>query len=352
MKTILLIEDNLEVRENTAEILELANFNVISAENGKVGVAQAKENNPDLIICDIMMPELDGYGVLYLLGRDPQTSSIPFIFLTAKAEKSDVRKGMNLGADDYLTKPFDEMELLNAIESRLSKSEKFKQEFESNLQGIGSFIDEAKGIEELNKLSEERKSRVYKKKDTIFYEGDFAGAIYFINRGKIRTFKMNDQGKEYSTNLFKNGDFIGYLSVLEGDEYLTSAEAIEDTEVLKIPKEDFVELINKNRDVAARFIKILAHNVASKEKQLLELAYQSVRKRVANALVKLEKKYREKEGENFQIAISRSDLASMVGTSPETTIRTLSEFKDEKLIEIKGSKITIVQPEKLANLKY
>ena len=95
-RKILIIEDNLEVRENTAEILELADFEVITAENGKIGVALAKEHLPDIILCDIMMPELDGYGVLHILSKNEATASIPFIFLTAKAEKSDFRKGMSL----------------------------------------------------------------------------------------------------------------------------------------------------------------------------------------------------------------------------------------------------------------
>jgi DNA-binding response OmpR family regulator len=124
MKKLLLIEDDQIMRENTAEILELSNFKVEVAENGKVGVKKAKEFNPDLIVCDIMMPELDGYGVLHMLSRDPSTSTIPFIFLTAKAEKSDIRRGMELGADDYLTKPFEEMDLLNAIDARLKRHEK------------------------------------------------------------------------------------------------------------------------------------------------------------------------------------------------------------------------------------
>ncbi|MFA7473916.1 MAG: response regulator, partial [Spirosomataceae bacterium] len=96
-KKILLIEDNADVRENTQEILELSGYKVISAENGRVGAALAQTELPDLIICDIMMPELDGYGVLHLLGHSPETATIPFIFLTAKAEKSDMRKGMLLG---------------------------------------------------------------------------------------------------------------------------------------------------------------------------------------------------------------------------------------------------------------
>src|SRR5687767_9896639 len=104
---ILLIEDNVEMAENISTILELAKYDVTHASNGKVGVDLAQRNHPDLILCDVMMPELDGYGVLHILNNNPDTASIPFIFLTAKADKTDFRAGMNLGADDYITKPFD-----------------------------------------------------------------------------------------------------------------------------------------------------------------------------------------------------------------------------------------------------
>src|ERR1700745_1655447 len=116
MKRILLIEDNQDVRENIAEILELANYEVLQAENGKTGVELAQKHpKPDLIICDIMMPVLDGYGVIHLLSKNQETASIPFIFLTAKTERGDFRKGMEMGADDYITKPFDDIELLRAV---------------------------------------------------------------------------------------------------------------------------------------------------------------------------------------------------------------------------------------------
>lgn len=351
-KTILLIEDNFEMRENTTEIMELANYTVITAVNGKDGVSKAKENLPDLIICDIMMPEMDGYGVLYILSKDPLTCAIPFVFLTAKAEKNEFRKGMNLGADDYVTKPFEEMELLSVIESRLERNELFKLGYEQNLQGVTNFIGEARGLSEFNKLSENKKVRTYHKKEIIFYEGDFANATFFVSSGKVRTYKINDDAKEYSIDLYGPGDFIGYLSILEGEEFKVSAEAMEDSEILKIPKEDFTDLLFKNRDVSNSFIKMLARNVLEKEEKLLSLAYDSVRKRVADALVVLQKKYNEKESEIFAISISRNELASMVGTSPETVIRTLSDFKEEKLIEVKGSKITIVKPNELAHLRF
>jgi DNA-binding response OmpR family regulator len=126
-KTILIIEDNLDIREGTQEILDLTGeYDVITAENGKIGVELAMKHQPDLILCDIMMPELDGYGVLYMLNKFENTMQIPFIFLTAKSERSDMRKAMEMGADDYLIKPFDDIELLNAIESRLRKREKLQ----------------------------------------------------------------------------------------------------------------------------------------------------------------------------------------------------------------------------------
>jgi len=120
-KTVLIIEDNNDIRENVVEILQLADYTVYEAQNGKVGVELALKYKPDIILCDIMMPELDGYGVLFILNKNPETAAIPFIFLTAKAERTDNRKGMEMGADGYLTKPFDDMELLNAIETRLKK---------------------------------------------------------------------------------------------------------------------------------------------------------------------------------------------------------------------------------------
>ena len=127
MKKVLVIEDNQDVRENIADILELENYKVITAENGKIGVEKAFQNVPDIIICDIMMPELDGYDVFKHLSVNPKMASVPFVFLTAKAEKEDMRKGMNLGADDYIIKPFDEHELLDAIESRLKKHDFLKK---------------------------------------------------------------------------------------------------------------------------------------------------------------------------------------------------------------------------------
>lgn len=121
MKKILLIEDNDDIRNNTAEILALSNYEVITAKDGKSGVENALKHLPDLIICDIMMPVLDGFGVLHGIQKNDSVKHVPFIFLTAKTERSEIRKGMESGADDYITKPFSGIELLNAVEGRLKK---------------------------------------------------------------------------------------------------------------------------------------------------------------------------------------------------------------------------------------
>lgn len=352
MKTILLIEDHPDMRENIAEILELSDYNVIKAENGKQGIQQAKEHHPDLIVCDIMMPEMDGYGVLRVLGKSPETAKIPFIFLTAKAEMSDLRKGMNLGADDYLTKPFDDVELLDSIEMRLKKSEIIEADFEPNSQGLDVFFTEAKSMDALQQLSQDREARQFKAKDVIFSEDSYPRHLLFVASGKVKTYKTNEDAKEYTTGLHKGGDFLGYIPLLKDSPHTESAIALEDTEILYIPKEDFYSLIYNNRDVSNKFISMLSNDLAEKEEQLLHLAYDTVRKRVADALLLLESKYQEKSDKPFSMPISRDNLASIVGTSKECVIRVLSEFKDDKLVETRMSKITIVNSEGLAKIKY
>jgi CRP-like cAMP-binding protein len=298
-----------------------------------------------------MMPVLDGHGVLHMLSKNEETSSIPFIFLTAKAERNDFRKGMEMGADDYLTKPFDDVELLNAIESRLKKNDILRKEFAKNFAGFSEFMNEAKGIESLNKLSENRDLRVYKKKEDIYLEGTYAKGIYFVNKGKIKSYQTNEFGKELITDLHKEGDFFGYLPLLQDEKYSRSASALEDSEIFMIPKDDFFSLIFKNAEVSRRFIEILSNSIRENEKQLVKLAYNSVRKRVAEALVKLSDKYKKEGDQTFSMNVSREDLANLVGTATETVIRTLSDFKDEKFVEVSGGTITILNYDKLSKMR-
>jgi len=351
MKTILLIEDNDDIRNNTAEILELSNYKVITAENGKIGVEKAIEHKPDLIICDIMMPLLDGYGVLHAIHKNEAIKNTPFIFLTAKTERSDFRKGMESGADDYISKPFSGTELLNAVDGRLKKLELLKQEFIPGLEGLERLMQTSGGKDVLHTLTEDRSINKYKKKQTIYSEGNHPNRLYYVIKGKIKAFKCNDEGKELVTELYSAGDFLGYVAMLEGTVYNDTAQAMEETELAVIPTEDFEELVNNNKEVAHNFMKLLAKNVSEKENQLLSIAYNSLRKKIADALLLLQKKYKLKDEPHFVININRESLANIAGTAKESLIRTLSDFRTEKLIDIeKDGSIIILNQKKLEQL--
>jgi CheY-like chemotaxis protein/CRP-like cAMP-binding protein len=351
MKSILVIDDNKDIRENTAEILDMAGYKTFTAENGKKGVDIALKEKPNVIVCDIMMPELDGYGVLHLLRKNVETQNTPFIFLTAKTERSDLRKGMEMGADDYITKPFEDIELLNAIETRLKKMEVLENVYSPTQQGISQFIKDVKDTGALSQLAEQYNIESYSKKQSLYQEGKRPRFLYFLMKGKVKGIKTHEDGKEYITDLFSQGDFIGYSALIEDKNYNDSAIILEEAEILMIPREDFLQMIYGDLNIAAKFIRIITQNVKDKEERLMNLAYSSLRKRVAKALVDIHSKFNP-NGESKPIEISREDIAHYVGTATESLIRTLSDFKSEKLVEIKEGKIAIANLEKLKNLLY
>jgi CheY-like chemotaxis protein len=341
MRKILIIEDNDDIREGTAEMLDLAGYETYTAKNGKIGVELAVKHFPDLILCDIMMPELDGYGVLYLLQKNPQTANIPFIFMTAKAERADMRKGMEMGADDYLTKPFDDVELFNAIESRLKKRQKptgFK----------AGAADKATLFEELKAKG---KTRVFANKQIIYIENDEPSYLYYLKKGQIKTYKRAKDGRELSSTLYKNGDFFGYESLCSGTNYADNAATLAESELILIAKADFMDYLLNHQEVASAFIGMLSGSVQDKEEQMLKLAYFSVRKRVAEALVQVAQKFGDSESDTCTLKISRDDLAALVGTASETVSRMLADFKEENLIEKTGNAIKIISIEKLKHIK-
>jgi CRP-like cAMP-binding protein/CheY-like chemotaxis protein len=336
MKKILLIEDNLDIRENTAEILELANYDVITAENGKRGVEAAKKELPDLILCDIMMPEMDGYGVIHILSKTPKTAHIPFIFLTAKADKVDIRKGMALGADDYITKPFDETDLLNAIEVRLNKTNAIQDAFKKFEESPKEQAQKILSLNELSELFKANEKKVYRKGQVLYTEGDTANTFFFIVSGKVKGIKTDSYGKVLVTNILKEGEFFGHIEILEDTKRKETVETIEETELIATDKAEFLKLLESNRNLATLFLKKLALDVHENEERLLKLAYASVRERTAETLLKLT----EKTG-STTISITREDLSNIVGTATESLIRTLSEFKEEGIISSKGREICV-----------
>jgi CRP-like cAMP-binding protein len=298
-----------------------------------------------------MMPELDGYGVLHMLRKNAETQNIPFIFLTAKTERGDFRKGMEMGADDYITKPFEDIELLNAVEVRLKKNEILGQQYNATPQGLTQFLKDVKDSGLVQKLSEQYDVESYDKKQMVYQEGKRPRFLYYLMKGKVKAYKMHEDGKEYITNLYSEGDFIGYTALIEEINYDDSASILEEAEIMHIPKEDFLQMVYGDISIASKFIHIMTQNVKEKEERLLNLAYSSLRKRVAKALVSIVEKFHIKEQVN-PIEISREDIAQYVGTATESLIRTLSDFKAEKLIEIRSGKIIVSNLEKLKNLLY
>ncbi len=348
---ILIIEDNSDIRENTAELLELSGYQVEKASDGIEGVRLAKSTLPDVVICDIMMPNLDGFGVLQVFSNHPELARIPFIFLTAKTDRADMRKGMEMGADDYLTKPFEEVELLRAIESRLKKQRPATVPAEVNPSEI-AFAEEALSFLDFENYDAEKKNQNLPKKALIYHEGDTPNRLYYLVRGKVKTYHTNREGKYFITAFVKPGEFFGFVDVLENQAYRESAEALEDVQILSIPVRDFKDKLTQNIHIEIHFRKALTGYLLTNEAILFSMAYQSLRKRVAQALTELVKTYGASTDGPVTMRLSREDLASRVGTATESVIRTLSDFKKEGLMDVKGGEMTILKPNELANLKY
>ena len=346
LKTVLIIEDHDDIRESTAEILELAGYHVLTAPEGKTGVELALKHIPNIIVCDIMMPILDGYGVLYLLSKHIETASIPLIFITAKAERADMRKAMEMGADDYITKPFDDIELLTAIESRFKKLEKGLGLAQQTLS-----VDEQENL--FKQFSEKGRERSYKRKQLVYQESDTPVYLYQVVKGNVRNYLFHKDGRELTTDVLKEGDFFGYECILMKTKYPDNAETLEETVLRLINKDDFYQLLEKNPSLNQRFIRLLSENIQKRDEQMLGFAYHSVRKRIANALVSVADKFKETPNADLcTIRISREDLASIAGTANETISRTLADFIDEGLLSKEGNSIIISSILDLRNVKH
>ncbi len=353
-KHVLLIEDDTVVRENTAEILEFADFEVSTASDGKDGVSKAKQIHPDIIVCDIMMPKLDGYGVYQILSKDESFKNTPFIFLTAKTNHVERRKGMELGADDYITKPFDESELLSAITVRLKKAEDHQKRkvpvppfavVSPSQSSDPSSVIKVATIKELIKIFCKRSAHVYQKGDSLYCEGNRSNHIFLVKKGHVKTFKTTEDGKELITAFYEDNQFIGYTSSLGDFPHTENAEAIEESKIIRIPKKEIIEIFSNNPHIALELIELMANNIRETKEKLLHVAYDSVRGRTAKSLLLLVQHDPLKK-----IIISRSDLANLTGIAKETLIRTLSDFKEEGLIETSRTYVKILDEEGLKRI--
>ena len=344
MKKILIIEEDAALRENTAKLLVLENFEVITAANGTEGIRLANESSPDIIICDILMPEKEGYNVLKELSSIDNTRHIPFIFLSAKTEHKEIRLGTDFGADDYIIKPFDKEELLSAIKSRMAKAQIL-----NNIKSIPQH-EQYKNIEDLKKyFADHGKLSHHLKGETIYKEGDRANKIFMIIKGLVKTHKMNQNGKKLITSIQKPDDFMGLTSFLDNNPYQESATVVEDTDLAGVNKQILKELLSENCDLSLELMNILADNLSDIKDNLLQMAYSSVSKKTAQTILQFAEVL--DKGPLGEIKISRSDLASVAGIAPESLIRTLSDFKKKGIVEIEGRNIKILKLHELQNLE-
>ncbi|SET36482.1 response regulator [Hymenobacter actinosclerus] len=347
MSLILLIEDHQVIRENTAQLLELAGYTVQTAANGELGVKQALASRPDLVVCDIMMPVLDGYGVLQIFNQHPQLTGVPFIFLTAKTDSADRRRGMALGADDYVSKPFEKADLLSAVSGRLSRFQQLQPEAGASGERLHQLLDEAQHTGSLASLSLDRKAHLIRRRQDIYLEGEESARLYFVQSGRVKTVKTTAGGKELIVGLHGPGEFFGYLPLLQNTPHCDSAIAVDETELLYIPKDDFMALLLRNPEVGRQFVQLLAGQVSGQAELLLALAYNSVRRRVADTLVQLHEQQAGTAAAEVGIQLTRDDMAAMVGTAPESLSRTLNEFRHDGLVELTPNTIRVLEPEKL-----
>ncbi|MBO6632498.1 MAG: response regulator [Psychroserpens sp.] len=349
MNKVLLIEDDQVLRENTAELLELSNFEVLTANNGLEGLKVANSESPDIIVCDIMMPRMDGYSVLEELTEKHSTKYIPFIFLSAKTERQDVRKGMNLGADDYITKPFTEDELISAIKSRLAKASILKDEREEPENLDIQTDNNLKTLNDLKNYFDDNGDLFsFNKNDVIYTEGQSSSYIYLILKGVVKCYIFDEKGKELTTALHKEDDLFGFTSFTQNIPYQETSTALKDTELVGITKTELGAVLAQNQKVTLELIQLLTDYLVGTKEQLLQMAYSSVQKKTAYTILKFAEKMNRKPED--PIKISRSDLASVAGIATETLIRTMTDFKKKGLIEMEGRNIKIVDLEKLRQM--
>lgn len=346
MKKILLIEEQQETANNLRELLSLSNYTVLSAADGRQGVRMAVAEKPDLVISDVDLPVLDGYGVIHALQQYPETRGIPVIILTTLTEKDDFRKAMMAGADDYLSKPYDGIELLRSIDTCLEKHRHRVLDHPSDAPAAPGTTE---GIEQAWHPGD-RDLRYLRKKTPLYSEGQRASRVWYIVKGKVKTFLVHGDGKELITHIYGPGDCVGYIAAVGGGGYTDNAQVLEDAALIIISRLEFLDILGSDSALSQQLIRWLARNAAESEAGLLNLAYSSLRKKVANAILGLYDHFHSTKDDRCFITVSRDNLAALVGSAPESLTRTLSDFKREKLIDITDGRIYLLEVDKLRNI--
>lgn len=367
MCTVLVIESNPGIRERIAEVLQPALYTVVCANSTPSALHVALNEKPEVILCSLTPTSptsptnstnsttapassssahlahsspIDAFAVLQAVRTNTQLMATSVILFGSAVDDNARRHAMNSGADDVLTFPCSDAELLEAVSARVRRA----RDIVSAAQ--------REDVHEIDAATLRRvgKTHMYKKNDVIYTDNSAAHAIYYLVHGKVKTYRTHEHGKDFITGLYADGQFVGYSAALSNTPHTDVAKALDDSEIIEVPRSEFLTVVLHSAVMSQRFLQVLADELISKDESLVRLAYNSVRKRVADALVALERHYHD-SAESFRIAISRENLANLSGTATETTIRTLHDFKEEKLIEIHGSTIQILNLEKLRSMR-
>lgn len=360
MKKILLIEKNASIRSNLAQVLQLIDYEVLPVHDGNAAVDIMTSMTPDLIICDALLPLPEGLGLIQQIQNNPATKELKVMFYTPCFENPGILFDSNAGQNGFHK---DFVEKLNQngnsqlkdINSQLLYMNLLNGKDTTNIENGTALLDAGisksqvcQSISEI--LLNDRDINYYSKKQIIYQEGNCARNLYFIKKGKIKTYQSNDYGKQLVVDLHAENDFLGYVPLIENTNYTETAEALEDTELILIPKSEFNEILKQHLEAMKLFINLLAKNVMKKNNQMVGLAYNSLRKKVAEALIVIFRKYNSENVQDFTIDINRDSLAAIAGTATESLIRTLADFKTEKLIDVKNNIIKILEVKKLESL--
>lgn len=326
------------------DILSIAGYEVFVAEDGKTGILLIMEKQPDLIISAIELSYLDGLSLLHVIRKQPQFVCTPVIFVTATQQLADIRKVMTAGADDCITTPFTETELLYVVECRLQKSDMIRQHLAKASNGVHDVHRTEKQL--LDDFLGGRSHHQYGRHQPIYNEGQSPKFLYYVKQGKVRLFKSSSDGKDLVTDLCGEGDFIGHTALIQNTHYRESAASIDSTELVLVPRAEFLQLLKENVLLSNKFNLILASTLTHKNSHLVGIAYNSLRQKVAEALLLVKNKYAPAHQDNFSIQMNREVLANIAGTAKESLIRTLSDFKSERLIEVGGDGVIRIVNEK------
>jgi len=343
MKKILIVNDKSLVREELLELFWQSNYQVIITSSGNEVEQLALKHSPDLILYDNIRPEFNEYSVSHHIQPNSIIKQRYFIFKKSNAENSKVSVE---GIANKMLHHSNASDLLHSIECSLDNS---PVDNDGQTEKMQSFLEitETNPKRALKNFVEGRRVQWFNRNQTIFYEGNHPKNIFYIQKGKVKVYKMNEDGKELIVRLCGENEFFGYVSILENTTYKVSAKAIERCEIAIIPRSDFDSMINTNALVLKKFIQMLAGEVGDYEQMLLGMAYNSLRKKVAETLLRLTAKFEQQNPEQNCLKVSRPTLAALAGTATESLIRTLSDFKKEKLIDITDGNIKILDSLKL-----